>query len=55
MLCIILFFVVVFCHLYSLVGSEAETVSLESPSAEQECSDQLKEHSNTPDAEDSFL
>ncbi|XP_026774720.2 platelet-derived growth factor receptor beta isoform X2 [Pangasianodon hypophthalmus] len=39
----------------SSVGSEAETASLEAPSAEQECNDQLKEHSNTPDAEESFL
>ncbi|XP_027020976.2 platelet-derived growth factor receptor beta isoform X1 [Tachysurus fulvidraco] len=39
----------------SSVGSEAETVSLEASSAEQECKDQLKDHSNTPDAEESFL
>lgn len=39
----------------SSVGSEAETASLGAHSAEQECNDQLKEHSNTPDAEESFL
>ncbi|KAI5626817.1 platelet-derived growth factor receptor beta isoform X1, partial [Silurus asotus] len=39
----------------SSAGSEAETASLEAPSAEHEFADQLKEHSFTPDAEESFL
>ncbi|XP_076861978.1 platelet-derived growth factor receptor beta [Brachyhypopomus gauderio] len=39
----------------SSVGSEAETVSLESPSTEPEREELLKEHSTTPDVQESFL
>ncbi|KAL6473986.1 hypothetical protein MHYP_G00175470 [Metynnis hypsauchen] len=39
----------------SSVGSEAETVSLETPSMEAEQEELLKEHSKTPEVEESFL